>query len=278
MIAFYQFVIYFPVKKIELKGDNLSNNELYDEDYDEQGIGKRPRGSPDPKQFKILEYYQKNKTKFSKSQQKKATIWEGLAKQLGLTSEQCAHRFRNLKQVYTTYVQREIKKPEKPILWPYYALCKKVFGYRAIQNKLKNAKYDSDEDREWSTKEIKQLIDHFAKNVDAINNDIDNAKLWDSVAHDIGNSASSCRDKFLELRKSYRQLKGMKSRNKSYKVVWKYYKKFEEIYAGGENERSRVEAMDVDADDDANSEVTQDGTQLLTAVGTIKTELQGKLV
>lgn len=203
-----------------------------EESYDERGFTKRTkRGSGDSKAFKILEYYQKNKEKFSTTTNRnKHSLWDILAKQIGISATQCAHRFRNLKQVYTGYVQREINKPEMPILWPYYALCKKVFGYRAIKSKLKNGKLDSDDSEDWSAKEIKQLINYFAQNFDDINSNIEDKTKWSDLSGEIGKGENSCKEKFIELRKSYRKLKTMRTRNPETKISWKYFNMFEDIY------------------------------------------------
>lgn len=222
--------------------EDLSDNVSDDEDYDpDKASGKRSRGTGDPKQIKILEYYMKNKDKFSTTMRKKQFLWDILAKQIGISAEQCAHRFRNLKQVYVAYIQREIDKPDKPILWPYYALCKKVFGYRAIKNKLKNGKLESDDSEDWAPKEIKQIINHFANHFQNITNNTDDASNWASLAEEMGKSKTACKDKFLDLRKSYRKIKTMISKNPECKVNWKYFKMFEEIY-----NKAAGEPMEVD--------------------------------
>lgn len=227
------------MENLEDLSDNVSDDEDFDQD---KGSGKRSRGTGDPKQIKILEYYLKNKDKFSTTQRKKQVLWDVLAKQIGISAEQCAHRFRNLKQVYVAYIQREIDKPEKPILWPYYALCKKVFGYRAIKNKLKTGKIESDDSEDWAPKEIKQLINYFADRFHDITNNTDDLSNWTSLAEEIGKSKTACKDKFLELRKSYRKIKTMISKNPDCKVNWKYFKMFEYIY----NAKDAGEPMEVD--------------------------------
>ncbi|KAJ8705251.1 hypothetical protein PYW07_011078 [Mythimna separata] len=233
------------VKKVNIKlDDTMEEFTDDDESYDERGYTKRnKRRSGDSKAFKILEYYQKNKDKFSTTNRNKHSLWDILAKQIGISATQCAHRFRNLKQVYTAYVQREINKPEMPILWPYYALCKKVFGYRAIKSKLKNGKLDSDDSEDWSAKEIKQLINYFSQNFDELNNNIEDTTKWSDLAGEIGKGENSCKEKLIELRKSYRKLKTMRTRNPEVKISWKYFNMFEDIYNAKEN---GVETMEVD--------------------------------
>ncbi|XP_068624698.1 uncharacterized protein [Battus philenor] len=227
------------IRKINIKEEV---NETYSEDeesFDERGFMKRSkRRAGDSKAFKILDYYQKNKDKFACSLRKKLSLWEILAKQLGITAYQCAHRFRNLKQVYMGYVQREINKPDMPILWPYYALCKKVFGYRAIKSKLKNGKMDSDDAEDWVAREIKQLINYFANNYDVLHNSIEDLSKWSDLTHVIGKTERACSEKFLELRKSYRKLKTMKARNPEVKVSWKYFNMMDDIFNTRESEQA----------------------------------------
>ncbi|CAG9569927.1 unnamed protein product [Danaus chrysippus] len=252
------------VKKITIKGDyeNFAMDGTDDEEsYDERGFTKRSKKrNGDTKAFKILEYYLKNKDKFSSSQQKKLALWEILAKQIGLSATECAHRFRNFKQVYIGYVQREINKPEMPILWPYYTLCKKVFGYRAIKSKLKNGKLESEDGEDWSAKEIKQLINYFSRNYHDLVDNIEDKSRWVQVAQEMGRTEGSCCDKFLELRKSYRKLKTMKSRNPDVKVSWKYFNMIDEIYQNGAENIEVLEEMDFEETTafDVKTEIQED--------------------
>ncbi|KAF9408721.1 hypothetical protein HW555_011686 [Spodoptera exigua] len=247
------------VKKVNIK-DEIGMDDFSDDDesYDERGFTKRTkRRSGDSKAFKILEYYQKNKDKFSTTNRNKHSLWEVLAKQIGISATQCAHRFRNLKQVYTAYVQREINKPEMPILWPYYALCKKVFGYRAIKSKLKNGKMDSDDSEDWSAKEIKKLINYVGQNFEDIDGLVDDVSKWSDLAAEIGKTENSCKEKFIELRRSYRSLKTMRCRNPDVKISWKYFNMFEDMYKAkqnGNDEAMEVEELDFNMVSDEKEE------------------------
>ncbi|KAI5639478.1 hypothetical protein NE865_07978 [Phthorimaea operculella] len=235
--------------------DDLSDLEPEPEEFDNKTSTKRSRGIEDPKQMKILEYYLKYKDKFT-STRKKNALWENLASTIGLTAEQCAHRFRNLKQVYMAYIQREIDKPDKPILWPYFALCKKVFGYRLLKNKLKQGKMDLNEQEEWTPRDIKMLINYFGQHYADISQDLQDVSKWKTAAKIIMNkSEMACRDKFLELNNSYRKILVMMNRNPESKINWKYFKFFHEIY-------SRAEGMEVDPPADGATNTA------------IKTELQ----
>ncbi|XP_063835028.1 uncharacterized protein LOC135084223 [Ostrinia nubilalis] len=231
------------VARVNIKTDELPDISD-DEEFDERGFTKRVRrGVGDSKAFQILEYYQKNKEKFSTSQRKKQALWDQLAGQLGMSGEKCAHRFRNLKQVYISYVQREINKPEMPILWPYYALCKKVFGYRAIKNKLKNNKIGSAETEEWATKEIKQIINYYSSNFSDLSESCDSTK-WAPLARIMNKSETAVNIKFMELQKSYKRLKAMKETHPECKVSWKYYNMFEDVFAKTGNDLEIVEYVD----------------------------------
>ncbi|KAJ0171095.1 hypothetical protein K1T71_013294 [Dendrolimus kikuchii] len=210
--------------KEKVQNGTDDENELYDEHDD-----KDSKHGGDSKAFKILEYYQKNKDKFTSPHRNKHSLWEILAKQIGISATQCAHRLRNLKQVYTGYVQREINKPEMPIFWPYYTLCKKVFGYRAIKAKLKNSKQDSNVLEEWSAKEIKMLLNYLAQNISKVD-DSEDLSVWSGLAKEIGKSEQACREKFLELRKSYRKLKTKITRHPNVKISWKYFGLLDNIY------------------------------------------------
>ncbi|CAH2060691.1 unnamed protein product, partial [Iphiclides podalirius] len=252
-------------RKVHIKDEEDNDDFSEDEEsYDERGYTKRSkRRLGESKGFKILEYYLRNKDKFSCSLRKKLSLWEVLARQLGITAAQCAHRFRNLKQVYTGYVQREINKPDMPILWPYYALCKKVFGYRAIKSRLKSGKMDSDDAEEWTAREIKQVINHYSSNCDSLRDSAEDVDRWSPLASQLGKTARACCEKFLELRKSYRKLKTMKSRNPEVKVSWKYFNMMDDIFSSDETRRRTDET---DATDNVDIAETMD-------VDAIKTEL-----
>lgn len=163
-----------------------------------------------------------------------------------------------------SYVQREINKPEMPILWPYYALCKKVFGYRAIKNKLKNNKVGSEENEEWAPKEIKQIIHYFSNHFHEICNNDDSSK-WAPLAREMNKSETSVNNKFLELQKSYKRLKTMKENHPECKVSWKYYNLFEDVYEKlgiEEVEEMEIDQLEYNDENVVNEEIieSQDGT------------------
>lgn len=183
----------------------------------------------DPRSTKILEYHLKNKDKFQ-SAKNKLTIWDHLANHIGMNATECAHRFKTLKHTYIEFIKKEIDKPRIPITWPYYALCKRVFGYRIIKNKLKQGDVESDSD-DWSEREIKLLISFFSRNFHVISNNIEDVSKWTPLASDIGKSETNCKEKFVELRKCYRKLKTMRTRNPDVKISWSYFNMFDRIYS-----------------------------------------------
>lgn len=196
----------------------------------------------DPKSTKILEFYLKNKDKFQQ-QKNKISLWDPLVKEIDMSSTQCSHRFRYLKQAYIEFVQKELKQPKIAITWPYYLLCKKIFGYRTIKNKIKQGQINDNDD--WMAREIKQLISYFSKNYDEINSNIDDVTKWAQLASELGKSEQNCKEKFVELRKCYRKLKTMKSRNPEVKISWSYFDMFHRIYSLKEPEME-VEALNDD--------------------------------
>lgn len=204
--------------------DNYSENEEIR--FDERGFTTRvKRDLGRPKGMKILEYYLKNKDKFNSPNYKKTSLWETVSKEIGISATECAHRFRNFKQLYINHVQREITKPELPIVWPYYTICKKVFGYRAVKAKLKNHKTSSSDTEDWSHLNIIKLINFAAGNV----GDEEKWK-WEEIAVITGHTSMACLDKYCELRKCYRKLKTMKTNNPDKKVSWKYFDMMDKIY------------------------------------------------
>ncbi|CAK1546699.1 unnamed protein product [Leptosia nina] len=270
------------VKKINIK--DLEDNE-YNSDvatYNEKGYTTREkRKIGEEKAVKILEYYLKNKDKFNSPNYKKLTLWASLANQIRITPTECAHRFRNLKQVYVSYVQKEMNKPEMPIIWPYYALCKKVFGYRAIKSKLRNSKADSSDAEDWSPREIKKLINYAVASKIIL--EVEIKEKWKEIAEELGRSEVSCCDKFLELRKSYRKLKTMKTNNPDTKVSWKYFNMLDDIYS---STVAKEESMDVDsiktevleADEDYECIIViPEGQDINNAQIIYKTELESNL-
>lgn len=115
-----------------------------------------------------------------------------------------------------------------------------------IKNKLKqrelNKKGDINTDPDdWPVRLIKLLISFFSKNFHEITNNIDDLSKWAPLASDIGKSEAICKEKFIELRKSYRKLKTMRTRNPDVKISWIYFDLFDKIYTARESEYDSME-------------------------------------
>lgn len=225
----------FLVKKINMKDldDNISEDIDSEEmKYDERGFTIRvKRDLEKAKGMKILEYYIKNKDKFNSPNYKKTVLWNTLSKEIGISATECAHRFRNIKQIYLSHVQREITKPEMPIVWQYFAICKKAFGYRAIKAKLKTNTPDLTDTEEWSHEDITKLINFAASN---INIPMDKWN-WADIADENGHTANGCLDKYCELRRCYRKLKTLITNNPEKRVSWKYFSIMDKIHTKTED-------------------------------------------
>lgn len=233
---------------IKKETTHVISNSRYNEDNLEEETG----GRGNVKAFKILEFYQKHKDLFKSTNRSKPSCWQPVAKQLNLTANQCAHRFRNLKQVYMSYLNRECKQPDKLITWPYYSLCKKVFGYRSLKAKIQK-KTDADYNyKEWTNDSIKKLIHYLGQNFDEITKNLNSLDSWTKLADLLNKDEEMCKNKFLELRKSYRKLKTMLTRNPHTKISWKYFSDFDAIYTEGQVGNSNLlenyEMMDLDED------------------------------
>ncbi|CAF4895982.1 unnamed protein product [Pieris macdunnoughi] len=234
------------VKKINMKDlednyfENIDNDDIR---FDERGFTTRvKRDIGRAKGIKILEYYLKNKDKFNSPNYKKAALWEILSKEIGISATECAHRFRNFKQIYLNHVQREITKPELPIVWPYFTICKKVFGYRAVKAKLKSHNILNDTE-DWSHQDITKLINFATANFDDGNEE---KWRWEEIANITGHTAMACLDKYFELRKCYRKLKTMKSNNPEKRVSWKYFDVMDKIYTRDMVADIKMEVQDDD--------------------------------
>lgn len=116
-------------------------------------------------------------------------------------------------------------------MWPYYALCKKVFGYRILKSKIIKKKASDFNFKEWATKEIKALISYVSQNFESIEKDTNNLALWAELSAQIGKDEETCKEKYLELRKSYKKLNVLLTRNPNSKITWKYYAAFDSMFS-----------------------------------------------
>lgn len=81
----------------------------------------------------LLTFYLENKEKFRDPLTKKKNLWKMIAPKLGLTSEECDKKFRNLKQ---TYIRLAFKKKQsgKSSRWPYFTYFEKIFHVPETQS------------------------------------------------------------------------------------------------------------------------------------------------
>ncbi|RVE52322.1 hypothetical protein evm_002960 [Chilo suppressalis] len=74
----------------------------------------------------LLSFYVDNKEKFRDRLMKKKHLWRIIGSKLGLSSEECHRKFRNLKQ---TYIRLRARKESsgKCNKWPYYSYFEKIY-------------------------------------------------------------------------------------------------------------------------------------------------------
>ncbi|CAH0597823.1 unnamed protein product [Chrysodeixis includens] len=82
----------------------------------------------------LLTFYVENKERFRDPLVKKKTVWRILAPKIGMSSEECDRKFRNLKQTYIRLAEKK-KETGKSNNWPYYSYFEKIFDEpRRISN------------------------------------------------------------------------------------------------------------------------------------------------
>lgn len=74
----------------------------------------------------LLTFYVENKERFRDPLVKKKNVWRIFAPKIGLTSEECDRKFRNLKQTYIRLTERK-RETGKMSNWPYYSYFEKIF-------------------------------------------------------------------------------------------------------------------------------------------------------
>lgn len=74
----------------------------------------------------LLTFYVENKERFRDPLVKKKTVWRVLAPKIGLSSEECDRKFRNLKQTYIRLAEKK-RETGKNNNWPYYSYFEKIF-------------------------------------------------------------------------------------------------------------------------------------------------------
>lgn len=74
----------------------------------------------------LLSFYVENKEKFNDPLVKKKHVWRLLAPKIGLSTEECDRKFRNLKQTYLRLAEKK-KETGKSNNWPYYSYFEKIY-------------------------------------------------------------------------------------------------------------------------------------------------------
>lgn len=75
----------------------------------------------------LLSFYVDNKERFKDPLVKKKNLWRLLAPKIGLSSEECDRKFRNLKQTYLRLAEKK-KDTGKSNNWPYYSYFEKIYN------------------------------------------------------------------------------------------------------------------------------------------------------
>lgn len=105
--------IYGITNKYDLSGEETLNMpyKVHEENYVKQ----------------LLKFYIENKERFQDPRLKKKNLWKQLAPLIGLSTEECDRKFRNLKQTYLRLAEKK-KESGKSISWPYYSYFEKIYG------------------------------------------------------------------------------------------------------------------------------------------------------
>lgn len=74
----------------------------------------------------LLTFYVDNKERFRDPLVKKKNVWRSIAPKIGLSSEECDRKFRNLKQTYIRLAEKK-KGTGKINNWPYYCYFEKIY-------------------------------------------------------------------------------------------------------------------------------------------------------
>ncbi|XP_059062965.1 uncharacterized protein LOC131855683 [Achroia grisella] len=101
----------------------------------------------------LLTYYIDNMEKFRDPLLRKHNVWRTIGRKLGLTSEECDRKFRNLKQTYVRLRHKQIDTG-KCHKWPYYAYFEKIYDEPC--SRMKECSHNGNDDIPYS--EIKRVM------------------------------------------------------------------------------------------------------------------------
>ncbi|PZC73223.1 hypothetical protein B5X24_HaOG209903 [Helicoverpa armigera] len=119
-----------------------------------QGPIKANKSPEDDYVKQLLTFYVDNKDRFRDPLVKKKSVWRMLAPRIGMTSEECDRKFRNLKQTYIRLAERK-KETGKINSWPYYSYFERIFDDNTGGNHLCNHGFNIDN---MTVTEIKRIM------------------------------------------------------------------------------------------------------------------------
>ncbi|XP_072936342.1 uncharacterized protein [Epargyreus clarus] len=94
----------------------------------DDGIQKYIYKSEDQDYIKqLLTYYLEHKEKFRNPFVKKKTLWRVIGPKIGLSSDECDKKFRNLKQTYIRLMEKK-RQTGKGNNWPYYTYFEQIYN------------------------------------------------------------------------------------------------------------------------------------------------------
>lgn len=100
----------------------------------------------------LLQFYIENKDQFRNPMKKKKHVWRLLAPKIGLSSEGCDRKFRNLKQTYIKLAEKK-QNTGKAIRWPYFSYFEKIYDEQVPYKNICRSNID-----EVAVSEVKKVI------------------------------------------------------------------------------------------------------------------------
>ncbi|KAG6444256.1 uncharacterized protein LOC119189724 [Manduca sexta] len=100
----------------------------------------------------LLSFYLENKEKFRDPLIKKKNVWRILTPKIGLSTEECDRKFRNLKQTYIRLAEKK-RETGKNNNWPYYAYFEKIFDQPTVPGTCNHVNVD-----DVTLSEIKRVV------------------------------------------------------------------------------------------------------------------------
>ncbi|CAG9794935.1 unnamed protein product [Diatraea saccharalis] len=105
----------------------------------------------------LLKFYDENKEKFRNRMIKNKYLWRTIGSKLGLSSEECHRKFRNLKQTYIR-LRGKMESTGKCNKWPYYAYFAKIYDDQKSSQKYCNNNNNTDHSTLLEVKKVLRCI------------------------------------------------------------------------------------------------------------------------